>query len=173
MNIILGSTDQPALQPGDYLLGSTPIDIEEIIEEGVSVFDDLKAMSKSTREIAERISRGEGTIGKMVNDPTIYFKLEEILSLSRRLAGKIESGEGTITELFNDPEIYKNLDGLLVSVNSLTDSLQKGKGSLGKMLRDTTLYADLTRLAGRLSSIDSLGSCLHFLWIISSTRRLS
>lgn len=153
VNITLGSFDQPVLQPGDYLQGSTPIDIEEIIEEGVKVLEDLKAISKTSREIAEKINRGEGTIGMMVNDPTIYFKLDEILALTRRLAVKIESGEGTVAKLFNDPEIYKNLNRLLVSVGSLSDNLQKGEGTLGKMVRDTTLYTNLTGLVGMISSI--------------------
>ncbi len=153
VNITLGSFDQLILQPGDYLQGSTPIDIEEIIEEGVKILEDVKAMSKSTREIAKKINRGEGTIGKMVNDPAIYFRLDEILALTRRLAGKIEGGEGTIAKLFNDPEAYKNLKGLLLSLGSLSDSLQKGKGTLGKMVRDTTLYSNFTDLLGKLSSI--------------------
>ncbi len=153
VNITLGSIDQPVLQPGDYLRGSTPVDIEEIIEEGVKVFDDLKAMSKSTREIAEKINRGEGTIGKMVNDTTIYFRLDKVLALARRLAGKVEGGEGTIAQLFNDPAVYKNLSSLLVSLSSLSDSLQRGEGTLGMMVRDTTLYTNLTGLVGRISSI--------------------
>lgn len=153
VNITLGSLDQPVLRPGDYLRGSTPVDIEEIVEEGVRVFEDLKAISKSSREIADKINRGEGTIGMMVNDPTIYFKLDEILALTRRLAVKVEDGEGTVAKLFNDPETYKNLNRLLVSVGSLSDSLQKGEGTLGKMVRDTTLYINLTGLVGRISSI--------------------
>jgi len=55
VNITMGSIDQPVLRPGDYLRGTTPVDIEEIIEEGVSVFDDLKAMSKSSRKIIGKI----------------------------------------------------------------------------------------------------------------------
>ena len=153
IGVSMGSADQPALEDGDLLSSSDPIDVEKLLDDGVEILDDVKRSSRSLVEIADKINRGDGTLGLLVNDPRMYFDLDRLLVIMETLSAKIERGEGTLARLFNDAQLYDQFVAALQNAVLLTDSLTAGRGSAGRFLRDPSLFEDLSATAAELRSI--------------------
>ena len=173
VGISMGSLDQPVLKEGDLIQASDPLDVEKLIEEGAEVFDRLKSSVRTLDEIATKINTGQGTVGKLINDPNIYFDLSKLFQVTNSLADKIESGEGTMARLFEDPKLYDYMTDLISSTNALVDSLHKGRGSVARIMSDSTLYTDAAHTITRLNSVlQKLESNDGSLGLMMNDRRL-
>lgn len=115
-------------------------------------------------EIGEKVEKGEGTLGKLITDETIYQDAKESVKTVKEavesaknavdklkdMSDKIERGEGTLGKLINDESIYqevketvqsaketmKSADETLQSVKGIAEKVEKGEGTLGKLVTD-------------------------------------
>jgi len=69
LEIIPGTPGTPDVKPNGTLVGKDPVSMEKITE-------NLAALSESVRAIVDKIKKGDGTIGKLLNDDAIYNNLE-------------------------------------------------------------------------------------------------
>lgn len=100
-------------------------------EQGNQLVDSLTRM-------AQKMERGEGTLGKLINDDEAYNKLTRSLDdLGNSLKGvenltkKVERGEGTIGKLFTDETAYENLNTALEGLSSTVGRIEKFKTFVG------------------------------------------
>ncbi|MCD6417609.1 MCE family protein [bacterium] len=153
--ISLGDPEKRPLQDGDYITSANPIDFEAVLSKGVDVFDDVAVTVYSFKDIARKINKGEGTLGKLINDPNLYFSLEDFLNVVEKMADKVERNEGTIGLLFNDTTLYWNSARALEELAALTDTLKRGEGTLKMLLRDKTLYNNMISTVGKIDTLIS------------------
>ncbi|MEK7748257.1 MAG: MlaD family protein [Nitrospirota bacterium] len=97
-----------------------------------------KELLNSVTNIAKKIERGEGTIGKLITDPGVYNKLESTmddlkgsLASIRTITKRVEQGEGSIGKLFSDEKAYNNLNAALEGVSNTLGRIQKFKTNIG------------------------------------------
>ncbi len=100
-------------------------------EKGNQLVDSLTRM-------AQKMERGEGTLGKLINDDEAYNKLTRSLddlgnSLKgvQNLTAKVERGEGTIGKLFTDDTAYENLNTALEGLSTTLGRIEKFKTWVG------------------------------------------
>jgi len=60
----------------------------------------------SVKDTTDKISRGEGTVGKLITEEGIYNDI-------RQISERIVRGEGTIGKLINDAELYNDMKNFL------------------------------------------------------------
>lgn len=103
-----------------------------------SLKEDGNALVESLTRMAQKIERGEGTLGKLINDEEAYEKLTRALDdLGDSLKGveaitaKVERGEGTIGKLFTDETAYENLNTALQGVSSTLGRIEKFRTFVG------------------------------------------
>jgi len=70
LEIFPGTSGKPTLKNNDTITGKDPVPMERITE-------NLANLSDSVNTIVERLKKGEGTIGKLLTDESIYKNLEE------------------------------------------------------------------------------------------------
>ena len=86
---------------------------------------------------------GKGTVGKLLNDPTLYNEANETITKLRRISDQmndqIGSGKGTIGKLLKDEELYNRTNSLnkrreetSARLERVRDQVERGKGKLGK-----------------------------------------
>ncbi len=143
VGISLGTLDQPMLRDGDLLNSTDPMDIEELLEEGADVFDELKKTSMHLTEISDKINTGTGTLGLLINDPRMYYDIDRILLLLEEMSENLGRGEGAVSKLLTDPQLYNNLNTFLQSSIALVDTMQHGSGTLGRLVKDPQLFDQL------------------------------
>ncbi|HHS50849.1 MAG TPA: MCE family protein [candidate division Zixibacteria bacterium] len=153
VGISLGSPGATELSDGDYVQTDNPIDFEELIQKGVETFDDLAEGGKSLKSIAAKIDDGEGTIGKLINDPSLYMDIARLTKLTEKIVGKIDRNEGTVGRLFNDDELYDEMIATVGDVRELVDSLSDGMGTIGKLMKDPAMYDHVTASLGRIDTL--------------------
>lgn len=105
--------------------------------------------------IVTKIDQGEGTLGKLVNNPTLYDEMATMSIRLNQLLAKLESGEGTLGKLIADPALYDNLNSTMINLTDLSAQIKSGEGTLGKLLVDDRLYNEATQAVSDLNRISS------------------
>ncbi|MFH1665820.1 MAG: MlaD family protein [Candidatus Omnitrophota bacterium] len=85
------------LKTGDRITGINPVNIGYQMESMKELAEDLKA-------ILGGIRKGEGTLGKMVTDDSLYDDLAAV-------AERLKNGQGTIGKLLVEETVYDNIEG--------------------------------------------------------------
>ena len=119
--------------------------------------------------IVTKIDEGEGTLGRLVNNPALYDEMTAMSTRLNQLLARLEAGEGTLGKLIDDPSLYDNLNHTMVNLADLSDQIKSGEGTLGKLLVDDRLYEETTQTVANLKEITekinqgngSLGKLLH------------
>ena len=114
------------------------------------LYDNVNATVKNAnsavarlQEVADRIENGEGTVGKLLRDPSIYQRADQLIEHGSTLLDNINRGTGTLGKLAKDEELYRRLNNTTGELETLLASLQKGEGSMGRLLHDPSLYENL------------------------------
>jgi len=110
-----------------------------------SIISNLEETSTSLKNLSRSIERGEGTLGKLLTDETIYQQLTTTLSDIRVVFENLSSGEGTLMKLLQDGEIYESIKDTTARINAIIKKTEQGEGMAGKLLIDNRIYEDKTR----------------------------
>jgi phospholipid/cholesterol/gamma-HCH transport system substrate-binding protein len=84
----------------------------------------LQSTIASARLIMGGITNGQGTLGKLVTDETLYNSTTASMTNLNQILLKINQGQGTVGKLVNDQEFYKNAKLSLQKLDKATDSLE-------------------------------------------------
>lgn len=135
-------------------------EIRHSLNEG-GILTNLETTIASIKEVSSKISRGEGTIGRLVNDEGLYNEYQalgkDVRALTARLqdiADKVAKGEGTLGKLVADDSVYTNIQAVAANLREISDRLNQGQGTLGKLLsKDDQLYRDVADTAASLKNL--------------------
>jgi len=194
--LTLGTPTVPVAKPGEVLEGETPagladavdqlahvaqsIDelatnlnadasrlltsLSDVVEENRSA---LNGLTTHVASITEKLDRGAGTLGRLLNDPKLYDRVTDTMADVQHsvreigaVAQNLHEGQGTLGKLLaKDDTLYQQaqetVDNLSVAARNaqeITDNLRAGEGTLGKALVDSSLYdqsLDTLRTANR------------------------
>ena len=165
--LTFGSPESPIAPPGSILPSEEPADINEILAKVESSVSSIEAMFGAFGENKERISsllnnldsvlagaaKGEGTIGKLLKDDSLYNEVKETFASMNDMAVSINQGEGTLGKLLKDESLYNETKKTVANLGQLSEKLTNAKGTFGKLLNDETLYDETTEAATNLNSI--------------------
>lgn len=153
LDLLPGSMNAAAWAGGEPIPGKAPHDImaevgdvvreiRETIKKGA--LDDLGATIKSAKEIADKINKGEGTLGLLVNDKTMYKDITSVAADLKVITAQIREGKGSLAKLLNDDTVYNDLKVTMANAKDVSQRLADGKGTLGRLMSaDDAVYNDL------------------------------
>jgi phospholipid/cholesterol/gamma-HCH transport system substrate-binding protein len=76
------------------------------------------------RSVVAGVSAGQGTLGKLVTDDTLYNATTASMTNLSQVLQKVNQGKGTVGKLVNDQEFYKNAKLSLQKLDKAADSLE-------------------------------------------------
>ena len=129
------------------------------------IITNVEATSASARTIAERLERGEGTLGKLLSsDDTVYGDLtnavadaKTMLANASEISERIKNGEGTVGRLLSsDSDLYVDLKDAVASFKKaceqikLPETLDKDVSEI--MDGANKLVANLTEVSEKLKN---------------------
>ncbi len=154
LNVHEGSYDTEPMGAAPKLLQGSPStdlisaatktveDVRQALNDGI--LEDFKVTMAQVRKIATRLGEGEGTLGKLINDDSIYGDVQQIAANLRGISDTIAKGEGTLGKLVNDEKLYEDAQTVAANLKDISERLNKGEGTLGKLLsEDGQAYDDL------------------------------
>ena len=85
----------------------------------------LAAAAARHAQEADRIEKGEGTLGKLSKDAALYESSKTALERFATLAEQMDKGQGTMGKLLKDPGLYNNLDQSTAEITKLLYDLRQ------------------------------------------------
>jgi phospholipid/cholesterol/gamma-HCH transport system substrate-binding protein len=147
VDISPGTIRTSPLRAGDTLLLAQSLDYDAVLQQASGAVGDLVQLTADLKTITNGIVRGEGTLGQVVTDRSLYDELTGTLARSNQLIARLQNPNGTVGRLLDDPQLYVNLTRMIGSVDSLVVALNSPNGTTGRLLRDTTIYNSLASAA--------------------------
>ncbi|HVW21741.1 MAG TPA: MlaD family protein [Opitutaceae bacterium] len=114
----------------------------------------ISATMTNLQEITDKINQGQGTMGKLVNDPSLHDQLlsavkqiqdtaaqaKDFVANAQGVVDQIKSGKGALGTIIYDEQAAANIKASLQNVRDVSDKIAKGEGTLGKLINDDSLF---------------------------------
>jgi phospholipid/cholesterol/gamma-HCH transport system substrate-binding protein len=128
--------------------------LNKILSQNQSKID---ASMTNLQDITGKINRGEGTLGKLVNDSQLHDNLlaavndfkataseaKQAMANANSVLDQIKSGQGPLGVLVYDKQAAEDLKFTLHDIRDVSDKMSKGQGTLGRLINDDSLYFGL------------------------------
>jgi phospholipid/cholesterol/gamma-HCH transport system substrate-binding protein len=197
LDLTSGSLTKAPIPPGGLVTAVEPLDITQLLAQAAPSLEDLqkiltnlrtvtdslaepggdvKTIVTEIRDIISKINVGQGSMGKLVNDPALYRDTAATLAQVRKFVDDVEKGKGFFgmvlrDQAFKDQTVktmaelqatFANLNltsaDLKVAVARLPDMVKKlesflvnldkaGKGLPGLVTEGQTLFGDADQAA--------------------------
>ncbi|TPW16786.1 MAG: mce-related protein, partial [bacterium] len=73
---------------------------------------------------AEKIDGGEGTLGRLIADSTLYAGAAHAAAGVDTIVARINAGEGTVGKALNDEAAYDEMQKAIVELKKLLETMQ-------------------------------------------------
>jgi phospholipid/cholesterol/gamma-HCH transport system substrate-binding protein len=114
----------------------------------------LTATIANFQAISSEIAQGKGTVGKLINDDSLYNSVYNTVTNlqnvgtdikvtvgdARDLIDKAKNGQGSIGKLLNDDKLYRETADAMSNLRQILEKVNQGQGSVGKLLNDREFY---------------------------------
>lgn len=147
---------------------------ESLVEQGT--LDNISGIASNLREITDKVKRGEGTVGRLINQEGLYEEalvlvenlgeasgdLQAVAKDAKEISARLAAGEGTLGKLLSkDEAMYANLTNTVEQLShastdarSIMARLEKGEGTIGRLLSsDDSVYEDLQEAMAALKQV--------------------
>jgi phospholipid/cholesterol/gamma-HCH transport system substrate-binding protein len=124
------------------------------------------------QDITAKIKTGEGTLGKLINDPKLHDDLlagageiklaaadaRTFMGDTKGIVADMKAGKGTLGLLLYDDATASSLKTSLTNLREVSDKLNSGQGTLGKLIADDSLYLNVQSTMKKADrALDGLG----------------
>jgi phospholipid/cholesterol/gamma-HCH transport system substrate-binding protein len=124
----------------------------------------LSATIANVKTVSQRIASGQGTVGKLINEDTLYVSalhtvsnlesgatnIQDLAGQARELVTninhtvtRINSGEGTIGKLLKDDTLYVETTGSMTNLHQILLKINHGQGTVGQLINDDSTLKNL------------------------------
>jgi phospholipid/cholesterol/gamma-HCH transport system substrate-binding protein len=142
----------------------------------------LSATIRNIRSVTQRVADGTGTVGKLINEDTLYVTALNTVSNFNNTATNIQdlsgeahvlltnvnhtvtginSGQGTVGKLITDDSLYVETKGSMTNLHQILQKINQGKGSVGQLINDDTILKNakisLQKLDKATESLEDTG----------------
>jgi len=149
INIKKGHNPQ-VIAKGGELPSQNLTTIDDFVQQGNTALTALQGIVTKADAIITQVQSGNGTIGKLLVDETLYNKFLGITNGVQKVTDSvntaISSDDNSVGKLLHDKgAMYDDLRGSLARINGLMDQVQNGDGTIGKLMKDPALYDDFRK----------------------------
>jgi phospholipid/cholesterol/gamma-HCH transport system substrate-binding protein len=142
----------PAQNNAELPTTETP-NLQDVIQASQGTIERLDTILDQVNQIANTLNSKNGSIGLLINDPTLYNKALTTVNQISAIINEVNNGQGSIGKLLKDDTMYARLNDMVDKADQITTALNEGKGSAGKLLKDDTLYNELKDTTHNLNQI--------------------
>jgi phospholipid/cholesterol/gamma-HCH transport system substrate-binding protein len=148
VSISRGLTGAPIPSNGAIPVSQQP-DMKAIIQRGSDVMASLGTLSTTINQVVAKINSGQGTVGKVINDPSMYDRLNASVGKIDAMIASIQQGQGSLGKLVVSDELYNRADSAVNKVDDALSAIHDQKGTVGKLIYDPGAYNSIQGLADK------------------------
>ena len=147
------ATKTAVVQDGSVLpIRDTP-DIMDVVRSSQSSLQNIDTLVRRIDRIVSFVESGQGSIGHLIYDQSLYNRLNSTLSEVQTMVSQISSGQGSIGKLVVSDELYQKANTAVDKLNSIIDQINTGQGSVGKLIKDPALYNNANETVANLNKL--------------------
>ena len=124
------------------------------------------------QDITAKIKSGDGTLGRLINDPKLHDELlaslgeiklaatdaRNFMNDTKGIVADVKTGKGALGLLLYDEGTANSIKVTANNLRELSEKLNGGQGTLGKLISDDKIYRDVQGLMKKADrAIDGLG----------------
>lgn len=148
VSITSGNDNGVPVENGDYLESVKPIGVEDIIKDLKATTENVNTLTKSLSNIVDSVSQGQGTIGQLINNASLFNSVD---STFRNFAtstqkvdmilAKVSTTVDQVTANFN--ELSKGVNDITTNIAMVTQKINSSQSLVGTLLTDTVFANNL------------------------------
>jgi phospholipid/cholesterol/gamma-HCH transport system substrate-binding protein len=134
--------------------------------------ESLNRTTANLQQITDKVNKGEGTLGRLINDPKLHDDLvagiaeiksgatqaKSFIANAQTIIDQVKAGRGTLGTLVFDQKAGDDLKASLASLRNVSDKLARGEGTLGQLLSDDKMLRDVRSMMKKADrALDGLG----------------
>jgi phospholipid/cholesterol/gamma-HCH transport system substrate-binding protein len=114
----------------------------------------LTATIANMKGISTQISSGQGTVGKLIYDDSLYNtalttvsnlqntadEIKVAVADARKVVAQVNAGQGTVGKLLHDETLYNEATASMTNLKEILQKVNQGQGSVGKLVNDQEFY---------------------------------
>jgi phospholipid/cholesterol/gamma-HCH transport system substrate-binding protein len=131
---------------GDTLVGEDPFDLFEISDRAIESVQSFERAANSFEQIMLDVQNGEGTLGRIVYDSTLYVSMVRTANESQRVLVTVTENARSLVELARNAT---------EGVNRILLEVEQGDGTMARLLNDPALYERFVTISDTLNAITS------------------
>lgn len=139
VSVSRGLTGSP-LQNGAVVPGAEEKAIQQIVERGVELEENLGALAQQVNSIVADVQKGRGTLGKLLVDPQLYNHLNDTVTKLDNMVASVQAGQGTLGKLVVSEDLYQKVDATMGNAQDILGAVHDQKGTFGKLVYDPAVY---------------------------------
>ena len=153
VNVSRGSPGAAILKDGEELAGKPSADMKEIMSNTNDVLSNLRDLSGKLSNITAQVEQGQGSLGRLLSDPSFYNRLRRTAGSAERIVARIEQGEGSMGKLLVDEAFYQKLTSSMDRLDRVLGAIDEGEGTLAQLINDPSIYENLKQFTGQLNTM--------------------
>lgn len=160
INITPGTSKGSPVGENYVLESRVGVGINQLTETGNELLGQINKLAIPANEILNKANQGDGTLGRIINDESLYQSLDATIDEMQAALDKVNKGQGTAGRLINDPQLYDSLNKTVGQLESISADIKAGRGSAGKFVTDEAFYnetraaiADLRTAVAKINSV--------------------
>ena len=156
VSITPGSPNAAEISNGGIIKSKSPVNVTKIIEQTESVMAYMKDLTKNFSEIFEKVNKGNGSIGKLINDDKLYNSAVNITQTADKslntittrlddISNIIVSTTGSVKSILND------VDLTISEIHKVISKVNNGEGALGVLISDQKMADSIKTMITNLT----------------------
>jgi len=85
----------------------------------------LSSASTNLDQVTGKLSRGEGTMGKLLTEQQLYDRFNSVAARIDKLTTDLEQGQGAAGQLLQNKQLYENMNGAASELRGLIGDIRK------------------------------------------------
>ncbi len=142
-----------AIPDNGVVPGAEEAAMKQMVERGAELMSNLGALSNDLRAIVSQIQKGNGTLGKLMNDPSLYNHLNDTAGKLDAVATSIQQGQGSLGKLVSSDALYTKVDSAIGKADDVLGAVRDQKGTIGKLVYDPSAYDSIKGVAEKSNAL--------------------
>ncbi len=153
LDISPGTPRFAVLPAGDTIQSLPSLDYEAMLTQANGALTDVVALTHDLKAITGGIAHGDGTMGQLINNRTLYDQLNGTLTHLNSALGRLDRPNGTFGKMIDDPALYNHLVDVTAHLDTVLAQLHSSHSSVGRLLNDDTLYTHMVAVTSQADSL--------------------
>ncbi len=127
--------------------------LQDVVRASQGTLQNVDTLVKRMDSILSYVQSGQGSIGKVIYDPALFNRANDMLIQLQETVAAANSTKGSIGKLLNSDELYNKANLAVDNLNKTIDDINSGNGTIGKFIKDPALYDNANQTMAKANQL--------------------